>query len=127
MWSGDPSTLLTLTKRERFELFIERLESAPAADSKEAALVLIGATLNGIEDEFSGVPFAPEKWQDDGRLYPPQEDYAGPEIDGVTEYRSLAHSTFIGANGAIEIIRRSDGHNEISKAGWDRKRLKRPK
>ncbi len=85
-----------MTKRERFQLFIERLKSAPAADSAKAALALINTTLNDVENELSGVPFAPEKWQDDGRLYPPQADHAGPEIGGVTEYRSVAHSTFIG-------------------------------
>jgi len=41
----------------------------------------------------------------------------------LIEYRSFAHSTYIGADGAFEIVRRSDGHMEISKPGKDGKRI----
>lgn len=67
--------------------------------------------MNGVEDEFSGVLFNPEAWKSDGRMYPPQEDFAQPDPfrAGVTVYRSRGHSTFIGANGAVEIVVRKQG------------------
>jgi len=114
-----------MTKAERFRIFIERLKSASAVGSAQTALALITSTLNAVEDEFSGVPFAPERWQDDGRLYPPQKDFARPISEDLTEYRSVAHSTFVAANGAFEIVRRQSGEIEIAKAGLDRKRLRR--
>lgn len=94
-------------------------------NSADAALKLIRDTLNGVEDEWSGTPYSPEKWQDDGRLYPPNEDFARPISDSVKEFRHVSHSTFIATNGAFEIVRRRDGHVEIAKAGRDRDRLKR--
>jgi len=112
-----------MEKSERFRLFIRALRSARRAHSAGAALELICSTLNRIEDEHSGVPFAPERWRDDGRLYPPEEDMARPIGNLLIEYRSFAHSTYIGADGAFEIVRRSDGHMEISKPGKDGKRI----
>jgi hypothetical protein len=115
-----------VTKAERFQLFIKQLKAAPSADSAAAAFVLISSTLNEVEDKWSGKPFAPN-WQDDGRMYPPHEDMARPVDDHVTEYRSFAHNTFIGSNGAFEIVRRKGMLVEISKAGKDGKHLKRAK
>jgi hypothetical protein len=115
-----------MEKSERFRLFIRALKSAPRASSTAEALELIRSTLNRIEDEHSGTSFAPERWRDDGRLYPPEEDAARPIGNSLIEYRSFAHSTYIGANGAFEIVRRKDQHTEISKAGKDAMRIKRP-
>lgn len=107
-------------KRERLDLFFERLSAAdPAADAEEAFL-LISRILNEVEDEYSGVTFDPENWKDDGRLYPPLKDNARP-VNGrpdLTRYRSRGHNTFIRENGAIG-IRALGGELIFEKAGKD--------
>ena len=93
------------TKAERFEEFLRRLGAAPAASDFDEAYRLVCDTLDAVEDEMTSIPFDPPKWRIDGRMYPPQMDMA-KLVDGrpdVTRFRSLRHSTFIGANGAIEI------------------------
>jgi hypothetical protein len=79
-----------VTKAERFLLFLSQLSPVPSVDSGDAALGLITSTLNRVEDEWSGSPFAPTRWQDDGRLYPPDPDYARPVNESLTEYRHVA-------------------------------------
>lgn len=93
------------TKQERFTLFVERLAGAEAAGTHDEAFELIRETLDGVEDEFSGIASQPSAFQTDGRMYPPQVDNARkvPGHRGTIWYRSRAHNTIIGANGAIRI------------------------
>jgi hypothetical protein len=77
-------------------------------------------TLNQVEDECTDVPFQPERWQTDGRMYPPEDDNARA-VDGrsdVIRYRHRAHNTFIRDNGAIE-IQDIDGKVLFEKRGLD--------
>jgi hypothetical protein len=92
-------------KQERFTLFVERLAAAEAVGTHDEAFELIRETLDGVEDEFSGVASNPPAFQTDGRMYPPQTDSARsvPNQLGTTRYRSRAHNTIIGSNGAIRI------------------------
>jgi len=94
-----------MTKRERLEKFVKKLDDAEPMDSAEGALRLLSAVLNEVEDQHSGVPYAPSAWQDDGRMYPPQADSARhvEGRSGVTRYRSRGHNTLIGRNGSIRI------------------------
>jgi len=96
---------MELRKEDRFQEFLRRLANAPAAGSHDEALALLSETLNEVEDEFTEIPYWPEHWQTDGRMYPPEEDNAR-EVDGrpdVIRYRHKGHNTFIRDNGAIEI------------------------
>lgn len=105
----------------RFEEFIRRLRSALPAESAERALELISSVLNQVEDELSGIPFQPDQWQNDGRMYPPQADSAR-DVEGrpeLTRYRSRNHDTWVAANGAILIRARDTGRTELAKAGAD--------
>lgn len=99
------------SKAERLAIFIARLGARAAFAGHQEALQGITGILNEVEDEFSGVPCNPATWESDGRLYPPQEDNARPDPsrDGVTDYRSRGHHTFIGSNGAVEIVMRKQG------------------
>lgn len=108
------------TKRERLTEIYRRLDLAAPAASGADALDLIALTMNQVEDQLSGVPFNPETFQNDGRLYPPQPDSRRmvPGRPDVTRFRSRRHNTFIRSNGAFE-IRNLEGNVEFAKPGAD--------
>ena len=109
-----------LSKAKRLQMFLQRLEAAPPASSGDEALALLAETLNGVEDEFSGVPYRPELWESDRRLYPPQPDAARkfPERPSLRKYRNKGHYNFIGLNGAIR-IETLDAEMLLDKPGQD--------
>lgn len=94
-----------LPKPERFAAFLDRLRSAPAAATFDEAYEQLCAILNEVEDALTSIPYNPENWQTDGRMYPPQPDSMReiPDRPAVKRFRSRGHNTLIGANGAIEI------------------------
>jgi hypothetical protein len=98
-----------LTKPQRLQYFYDRLDEAPHASNHDEAMKLLADTLNGVENEFSGVPYNPEEPGTDGRMYPPNEKfrYTKWERPGVHCYRQTRHATFVADNGAIEIRSRS--------------------
>jgi hypothetical protein len=100
------------------------MAEAPATTSAEAALELIALTLNAVEDDLTDIPADPDRWMTDGRMYPPQSDSRREvrEHPNVVRYRSRAHNTFIGINGAIEIRDLMDGVL-FRKAGADGKHV----
>lgn len=109
-----------MPKRERLQEFYRRLGAAPAADSFEQAREQHAAILNGVEDEYIGSPFNPSGWAHDQRMYPPQDDSMTEVANDppVWRFRSFAHYTYIGANGAIEMYAK-DGTLEFRKNGAD--------
>ncbi len=94
-----------MDKSSRFAEFLRRLRAAPVASDFESAYQLVCDTLNAVEDELSGIPFNPEAWRNDGRMYPPQMDNirSVPARPDVRRFVSKGHFTLIGDNGAIEI------------------------
>jgi hypothetical protein len=103
-----------------FAEFLRRLGAAPAASSFTEAFRQLGDILNAVEDELTSIPYDPANWQNDGRMYPPQPDSARivPGRSDVTRFRSRAHNTRIGDNGAIE-TRDLSGRPVLTKAGTD--------
>lgn len=108
-----------IDKGERLGEFYSRLESAPPVGSFLSAYELLKVTLNAVEDEFTNIPFNPNNWMDDGRLYPPQEDSIRnvPGHENVTMFRSRGHLTYIADNGAIEIQQTKSMEIVFSKHG----------
>lgn len=108
----------------RLKIFVERLQNALPANSHDEAYELLSNVLNTVEDQLTSIPYDPDNWQTDGRLYPPQQDSSRPVKDHPTvrRYRNLGHNTFISQNGAI-LISGLDAATEIlmSKPGADGK------
>ena len=109
-----------ISKAKRLQQFLERLQTAPPTSTANEAFDLLAKTLNAVEDEFSGVPFRPENWQTDGRLYPPQGDsrVKCSERPSLRKYRNKEHYTFMGVNGSIR-IETWEGEVLLDKAGQD--------
>ena len=92
------------------ELFRRLAQRLPVSSGEDALAVLV-STLNEVEDEMTGIPYNPDSWATDGRLYPPLPDSRRP-VSGrpdVARWRSKGHNTYIRNNGAIEIARVPDG------------------
>ncbi|MBI3270244.1 MAG: hypothetical protein HYZ53_14635 [Planctomycetes bacterium] len=92
-------------KAARIAEFFRRLHAHPAARDFQEAWRQIETTLNQVEDELSGVPFNPDAWRSDGRLYPPRLD-SERRLSGhpnVRRFRHVGHNTLIRENGAIQI------------------------
>jgi hypothetical protein len=88
----------------RFELFLQRLKQQAAVTSADAARDLMESCLNQVEDEHSGVPFAPQNWQTDGRMYPPQDDRERASgKPAIRRFQTRGHWIEFGDNGAIRI------------------------
>lgn len=97
-------------KHVRLQVFLERYRSRLPVASFEQAYGLLVATLNEVENELTDIPYNPDRWMEDGRLYPPLQDgwRAVPGYPAVTRMRSVSHNTYIAANGAVEIRLASD-------------------
>jgi hypothetical protein len=110
----------TPSKAVRLAEIYRRLKDAPAAATAEKAFQQLTAIVNDVENALTDIPFDPERWMHDGRLYPPQRDSERdvPGRPDLKRYRSRGHNTFVRTNGAIE-IQRVDGTVEFSKPGSD--------
>ncbi|EAQ77619.1 hypothetical protein [Blastopirellula marina] len=96
---------MEISKEDRFQEFLRRLADSSSASSHDEAFALLSNTLNKVEDELTDILSQPDRWQSDGRMYPPREDNAR-DVDGrcdVIRYRHKGHNTFVRENGAIEI------------------------
>jgi hypothetical protein len=108
------------SRAQRLAEFLRRLGASPAVPTAAAALDLIGATLNSVEDEMTTIPYDPDAWPTDGRMYPPRAD-ARRDVAGrpdVARYRSRAHNTYVRSNGAFE-VQGTSGEVLVSRPGLD--------
>lgn len=113
-----------MTKKERLLIFFERLLQEKATQNHDEAFKLIEVVLNRTEDEYTNIPFNPEAWMYDGRVYPPQPDseIASPHPD-IRRYRAKGHYVAIGNNGAIKIIGCKDKVVYFDKPGQDGRKV----
>lgn len=114
-----------MDQKHRLALFLAELEQAPAAHDVASARALLEDIMNRIEEAHSGVPYDPEKWMTDDRMYPPHDDFEQPcPLAGAVLFHSLGHAIWFAANGAIRIEgrRRSNrGRVDLDKPGADGK------
>jgi hypothetical protein len=106
--------------QQRFQEYLERLNSSPPADSADSALQQLRYYLEQVEDELSGIPKKsppPTPNMPDGRMYPPLEDYIRRNSDGTISARSKGHNISIGADGSITITDRKTGEIVLNKPG----------
>lgn len=96
------------------------MRAATVVGSADLVFRLLRDTLTAVEDELSGVPNQPERWETDGRLYPPQADSEVKCLGrpSLRKYRNKGHYTFIGRNGSMR-IETLDGELLLDKAGAD--------
>lgn len=101
------------------------MKSNPAATSFASIREQVSDTLNKIEDDYSGVPFNPNTWLTDGRMYPPQDDAMRDVKDrpDVKRFRSRNHNTYLAQNGAIRIEVATTQEVVLDKAGHDGRRV----
>lgn len=107
-----------LPKHARVAEFLRRLEQAPPCADLGSARALLDRTLNEVEDELSGVPYNPQNWRTDGRMYPVQDDNVRsvPGHPCVRRLVSLGHVTYVAENGALE-VRVKDGSVDGPRVG----------
>ena len=108
------------TIAERLAEVYRRLYGLPAARSAEEAFQMICDTLEGVEDEYSGIPRReppPEPPATDGRMYPPTGTNVVRLASGAILARARRHSIEISKQGAILIRKRGDGTVDFEKAG----------
>lgn len=108
-------------KTERFVAFVEQMRLAPLAQDFSEAYTLLAEILNDVGNTMTSIPYNPDNWQSDGRMYPPQMDNTR-EVSGhpfVRRLRILQHNTYIAENGAIEIEELHTQQVVLAKPGVD--------
>ena len=109
------------SRKQRLQEFLRRLANSPNAPTFDEAKKLVDQTLNAVEDEMSDVPYNPNTWLTDGRMYPVQDDNIH-DVAGhpdVKRARSKDHNIFIGKNGAVRIVQISTNEIALDKPGRD--------
>jgi hypothetical protein len=109
-----------LSLQERLALVYERLDKLPPVQKPEEAFKQLAATLDQVEDEFSGVPRNPDPGlKFDGRMYPPREDFTERTADGGLQATTRGNIINIAPNGSMSILSRKSGEEVYRKPGAD--------
>jgi hypothetical protein len=114
---------LAKSKPERLEEMMRRLRAAAPFRDGEHARLQLEEIMRSVEDEHSGIPENPlaaiSPDPTDGRMYPPDDNFEKPSGSRhVRLFKHKRHSTLIGANGALRIVRAS-GAVEVDLSGTD--------
>jgi hypothetical protein len=113
-----PAAAAKLSIRERLTKFYEGLSGKPPATNANDAMRQLRETLDEVEDTFSGVPKKnppPPPKENDGRMYPPLEDFTTRHPDGSLSARTRGQRIDITADGKITITNLRTGQVEFTK------------
>jgi len=101
-----------LTRQSRLLAVFQRLGSTPRATNAEGAMAQMNATLEAVEDTYSGVPRSPNPSAkvSDGRMYPALEDNIRRSADGTITATSRGHVFTYGPNGSITVTEKGTGN-----------------
>lgn len=113
----------TKTPKERLNTFFSLLWAQEPASTESEAIDQVTSLLNMVEDHHSGVPYNPDAWGDDGRMYPPQNDNRNQVSANVARYRTRGHHVFVARNGAIRIQALCGQNVYMDKPGRDGRKV----
>ena len=112
-----------LSRKERLEIFYRQLNAALPAGNDSQAFHLLSTILNNVEDEYTLIPYAPDNWSSDGRMYPLKSDNKKIETEDISRYRNRNHNTYIGSNGSKKIVSIKTKEAVLDKAGFDSRKV----
>jgi hypothetical protein len=103
--------------RERLDELYRRLRVLPRPASADEALRQLCETLNGVENELSGIvrqQSSPQPPAFDGRMYCPLEDFLLRHDDGSIVALTRGHRIEISSDGSLRILNKLTGEAEFS-------------
>lgn len=111
---------MEVSKTERLREIYRRLGEAPAARTFAEMRGQLDDIINAVENQLTRIPYDPQNWQADGRIYPVQDDkvFDVAEHPRMTLLRARKNLIYIGDNGSIE-IQNAFGDVIIRKPGSD--------
>lgn len=111
---------MEIPKADRLQEIYRRLANAPAARTFAEMRDQLADIINAVEDQLTDIPYDPENWRNDGRIYPVQGDNVFSVVGHarVTLLRARKNFVYIGENGSIE-IHNASGEVAIRKNGMD--------
>lgn len=111
-----------LSKKERLEIFKERLMSRSPCSTRDEAWELVDELITEVEEEFSDVQLdgnAASSYAARDRMYPPHLNFQVPSGSAsILTTSQRGHRTSFGTNGSIEIVF-ANGTTWLEKRGDD--------
>ena len=103
---------------ERLDLFLARLQAAPACRTAEEALTLVCRLIEEVEDEFCSLPREePPPMHFTGRMYAPRGDYVRKMENGELIATTRHHRVYCRMDGSIDLVHIPTKQNVIEKPG----------
>jgi len=105
-----------LTPSERLREVFRRMDLLPRGATAEETFEQLRATLEEVEDEYSGVERNPNPGlKFDGRMYPPRDDHIRRDPDGGLFAQTKGHDIHISPDGALRIVGRATGNADYQR------------
>src|SRR4051812_28762599 len=102
---------------QRLDVFLDRLQSAPACHTAEEALALVCRLIEEVEDEFCSLPRATRPpFHFTGRMYAPQADRVR-RIGGLLVATTRHHRIWCRPDGSIRIVHVPSKQSVLEKRG----------